>query len=50
MAQKYKCPMWLLPSIQLDKSDKVTVETNKQRFLDTQKAYHIFSKDLINRI
>lgn len=50
MAQKYKCPMWLIPSKELEISDKLTVNSNKQRFLDTQKAYRTFANDLISRI
>lgn len=50
MAQKYKCPMWLIPDSELDEKDKFTVTRNKQRFLNTREAYHTFSNDLINRI
>lgn len=50
MAQKYKCPMWMIPNKELDESDKLTVNSNRVRFLDTQKAYYRFSNDLISRI
>ena len=50
MAQKYKCPMWAIPNKKLEFSDKPTVNRNKERFLDTQKAYYIFANDLIDRI
>ncbi len=50
MAQKYKCPMWAIPSKELEDSDKLTVNSNRVRFLDTQKAYHTFANDLIDRI
>lgn len=50
MAQKYKCPMWMIPNKELENEDKLTVTSNKARFLDTQEAYYIFSNDLINRI
>ncbi len=50
MAQKYKCPMWLIPTINLEESDKFTVNTNKARFIATQEAYYKFVNDLIKRI
>lgn len=50
MAQKYKCPMWLIPGQELENEDKLTVTSNKQRFIDTQKAYYNFSNDLISRM
>lgn len=50
MAQKCKCPMWLIPDSELDEKDKFTVTRNKQRFLNTREAYYTFSNDLINRI
>lgn len=50
MAQKYKCPMWLIPYKDLEEEDKLTVTSNKQRFLDTQNAYYNFAIDLIDRL
>lgn len=50
MAQKYKCPMWLIPQQLLDDEDKLTVTSNKQRFIDTQRSYHLFADDLISRL
>ncbi len=50
MAQKYKCPMWMIPGKELENEDKLTVTSNKVRFLDTQKSYYKFSNDLIGRI
>lgn len=50
MAQKYKCPMWLIPNQELEKEDKLTVNSNRSRFLDTQGAYYTFVNDLIKRI
>lgn len=50
MAQKYKCPMWMIPEKELENGDKLTVTYNKSRFLNTQKAYHVFAKDLISRL
>ena len=35
---------------ELENEDKLTVTSNKARFLNTQEAYYIFSNDLINRI
>lgn len=48
--QKYKCPMWLIPNQELEKEDKLTVNSNRSRFLDTQGAYYTFVNDLIKRI
>lgn len=50
MAQKYKCPMWEIPSKELEDSDKLTVNSNRVRFLNTQKAYYTFANDLIDRV
>lgn len=50
MAQKYKCPMWLIPGKELEESDKLTVNSNRTRFLATQKAYYTFANDLVDRI
>lgn len=50
MAQKYKCPMWMIPDEELDQEDKLTVIYNKARFLNTQEAYYTFANDLISRI
>lgn len=50
MAQKYKCPMWLIPGKELEKEDSLTVTSNRVRFLDTQKAYYTFADDLVKRI
>jgi cellulose biosynthesis protein BcsQ len=50
-AQKYHRPMWLLPSSKdLEEVDKPTVNTNKERYLATQAAYHNFAKDVIARV
>ena len=50
MAQKYKCPMWLIPGKELEESDKLTVNSNRTRFLATQTAYYTFANDLVDRI
>ena len=50
MAQKYKCPMWLIPNQELEKEDKLTVNSNRSRFFATQGAYYTFVNDLKNRI
>lgn len=50
MAQKYKCPMWMIPEKELENTDKLTVNSNQARFLATQEAYYKFSNDLISRI
>lgn len=50
MAQKYKCPMWMIPNKELEKDDNLTVTSNKARFLNTKEAYYTFANDLISRI
>lgn len=35
---------------ELEKEDKLTVNSNRNRFLDTQGAYYTFVNDLIKRI
>lgn len=50
MAQKYKCPMWNLPNMKLEKEDKLTVTSNSSRFSDTRNAYYKFVNDLLDRI
>lgn len=50
MAQKYKCPMWLIPEQDLEQEDRLTVRSNKQRFIDTREKYYIFANDLISRL
>lgn len=49
-AQKYRCPMWALPSsANLEDGDKATVLTNRDRYLATRAAYRAFAKDVITR-
>ncbi len=51
MAQKYKMPIWKVPSYDnLDTDDKETISVNRHRFEETQQGFHIFAKDLLNRL
>lgn len=50
MAQKYKCPIWMIPEKELEVADKLTVTSNKARFQDTRNAYYRFANDLISRM
>lgn len=40
----------MIPNQELEKEDKLTVNSNRTRFLDTQRAYYTFANDLIERI
>jgi len=50
MAQKYKLPIWRVPSANLDKVDINSVSGNRKRYQDTWNAYSRFIGDLTNRI
>jgi len=51
MAQKYKMPIWKVPSYDnLDTDDKETISVNRHRFEETQQGFHIFAKDLLKRL
>ena len=51
MAQKYRTPMWKVPSCaNLKASDKSTIAGNSQRYIDTQTCFHTFAKDLLTRL
>ncbi len=50
MAQKYKCPIWDIPKMSLDKHDKGTVTLNKSRYIETKDAYSNFASDLLTRL
>ena len=52
MAQKYRTPMWKVPSCgKLQGRDRNTVlGNNRQLYEDSQTAFHIFAKDLLTRL
>jgi len=50
LAQKYKCPIWNVPSKSLDAVDASTVRLNKQRLLYTRSAYSTFTDDFLSRL
>ena len=50
MAQKYRTPMWKVPSGDLDQDDKATILGNSQLYQETQTGFHIFAKDLLIRL
>ncbi|MDG2950973.1 ParA family protein [Exercitatus varius] len=51
MAQKYKTPMWNVPSLEgLDQVDKNTIAGNRQSYLDTREKYIEFTNDFLERI
>lgn len=50
MAQKYHCPMWMVPSAQLEQEDISTVSGNRVLYQATQNGYHTFVDDLLSRL
>lgn len=50
LAQKYKCPIWTVPSKTLDTADANTVRINKQRMLKTREDYSTFADDFLSRL
>ncbi len=51
MAQKYRTPMWKIPSCgNLEPSDKSTISGNRNSYENTQTEFHIFAKDLLTRL
>ncbi len=50
MAQKYHCPMWLVPAARLEPEDNSSVSGNRGIYQATQSRYHEFAKDLLNRL
>ena len=51
MAQKYKTPIWKVPSCKnLDTDDKEAIFLNRARYEATQQGYHILAKDLLTRL
>ncbi len=51
MAQKYKRPMWELPSYnRLDKKDRSTIAPNRNAYEDTKRKYENFANDFMERV
>lgn len=51
MAQKYKQPMWLLPSYEpLEKEEKSTISGNRKDYEKTKEQYDKFADDFLNRV
>jgi cellulose biosynthesis protein BcsQ len=51
MAQKYRQPMWLLPSCQyLDADDKSTISGNRKDYECTRAKYDEFARDFLVRV
>ncbi|GLH63070.1 ParA family protein [Parageobacillus sp. G301] len=51
MAQKYKAPIWKIPSMEsLSKEDARTIKGNRANYEATKEAYISFAKDLLMRI
>ncbi|MGI4727200.1 MAG: ParA family protein [Janthinobacterium lividum] len=49
MAQKYKKPMWVLPSLELDHEDN-TIKGNRGSYEATKNNYLAFARDFITRV
>lgn len=49
MAQQYHVPMWQVPNADLEVEHIGTVNGARQRYFDTQAAYHEFCRDLLVR-
>ncbi len=50
-AQKYHCPMWLLPELpNVEAADQTTIRPNAQRYLDTKTAYQKFATAVLDRV
>lgn len=51
MSQKYKAPLWKIPSLpNLDPSEKSTISGNRRLYESTKHKYMAFAKELIERI
>jgi cellulose biosynthesis protein BcsQ len=51
MAQKYRVPMWKVPShSSLSHEDKSTVSGNKEMYVEKKAMYHGFASDLMKRL
>lgn len=50
MAQKYKAPIWRVPNVDLEATDRSTVGGNSARYFSTFNAYKKFAKDVLRRI
>lgn len=51
MAQKYKKPIWEIPSLNtLEKEDAATIRGNRKIYESTKESYMSFAKDLLRRI
>jgi len=51
MAQKYKCPIWLVPTCTgLDPDDKSTIMGNRDSYESTKKSYEKFAKSFLKRV
>lgn len=50
MAQKYHCPMWLVPNAELESEDTSTVSGNRKSFSETRDRYHTFATELLTRL
>ncbi|MGC2691588.1 MAG: ParA family protein, partial [Desulfobaccales bacterium] len=51
MAQKYHCPIWLVPSNpHIDSEDRNTIRGNRQNYEATRGKYREFADDLLKRL
>lgn len=50
MAQKYKNPIWNVPSLDLEKEDRSTIKGNRAIYEQTKEKYITFAEDLLDRM
>jgi cellulose biosynthesis protein BcsQ len=50
MAQKYKCPIWLVPNAALELEDRGTIMGTRGNYEATREGYRKFANDLLTRI
>jgi cellulose biosynthesis protein BcsQ len=50
MAQKYRVPMWLVPSQALEPEDKGTVAGNRVKYEETRASYHAYAAAFMERL
>lgn len=50
MSQKYHAPMWKLPAMELESDDGSTIGGNRKKYEATQKSYHAFATDFLERV
>jgi cellulose biosynthesis protein BcsQ len=50
LAQKYRCPLWKVPDMELESKDKTTVVPNAPKYRGTKDSYISFASALLSRV